>query len=245
MTELPDFKRIISRIIPARIYRPVLRYWRRKPHFVRWGNLRQLTPISQVFGLDRGQPIYRYYIEQFLSQHSIDIRDRVLEIADANYTCKFGGNRVSHSDVLHVVPGNPHATIVGNLATGEGIPKETFDCIILTETLQFIYDVKAAIANIHAALHPGGVVLATFPCISQISRYDMERWGDYWRFTSLSAQRLFEKIFPKENITIVTYGNILVATACLHGVSAQELTRKELDYQDPDYQVIITVRAVK
>ena len=81
--------------------------------------------------------------------------------------------------------------------------------------------------------------------ISQISRYDMDRWGEYWRFTSLSARRLFEEVFLPADVTVRSYGNVLAATAFLHGVAEGELRRDELNYHDPDYEVLITVRAIK
>ena len=44
---------------------------------VAYGELRRLTPISPVFGLDRGLPIIdRYFIEGFLHGHAADIRGR-------------------------------------------------------------------------------------------------------------------------------------------------------------------------
>jgi SAM-dependent methyltransferase len=219
--------------------------YKNKTMWIRWGSLRRLKPISSVFGFDRGQPIDRYYIETFLQRHNADIHGRVLEIGDPGYTRKFGGDRVTRPDVLHAMPGNPQATMVGDLATGDGIPKGTFDCMILTQTLLFIYDVSEAITNCYAALKSGGVLLATMPGISQISRYDMDRWGDYWRFTALSAKRLFGDVFQPENVTVQSYGNVLTAIAFLHGLAAEELRQKELDYYDPDYEVLITVRAVK
>jgi SAM-dependent methyltransferase len=212
---------------------------------VRFGDLRRLKPISRVFGFDRGLCIDRYYIENFLAKHAEDIRGHVLEIGDDTYTRRFGGDRVARSDVLHVQEGNPKATIVADLTCADSIPSDTFDCIIFTQTLQVIYDVRAAIRHLHRILKPGGVLLATFPGISQISRYDMDRWGDYWRFTTLSARRLFEEVFPPGNVTVRAYGNVLAAVAFLHGLSAEELRREELDYHDPDYELIITVRAVK
>jgi len=48
----------------------------------------RLKPISKVFGFDRGTPIDRYYIENFLSQHRNDIHGIVLEIGDNTYTKK-------------------------------------------------------------------------------------------------------------------------------------------------------------
>ena len=212
---------------------------------VQFGSLRRVTPISRDFGLDRGQCIDRYYIEAFLSRHSADIGGRVLEIGDDRYTHKFGGMRVNRSDVLNLRSGDPKTTLVGDLAKAEHISADAFDCIILTQTLQFIYDVRAVVGHLHRVLKPGGVLLATTAGISQISRYDMERWGEYWRFTTLSVRRLFEECFPATNTDVQACGNVLAVIAFLEGLSVAELRREELDHRDPDYELIITVRAVK
>lgn len=207
---------------------------------VEWYNLRTTKPISRLFGFDRGQPIDRYYIESFLKDNSSSIKGKVLEIADNKYTKKFGGQNILESEVLHAVDGNPKATIVGDLVTGQGLPENAFDCFILTQTLQFIYDIHSAAGNAVKCLKPGGVALITVAGISQISRYDMKRWGDYWRFTDRSLTMLFEQYVPKENIKIKTYGNVLSSVAFLHGLACDELTREELDYADQDYQMLIT-----
>jgi LmbE family N-acetylglucosaminyl deacetylase/SAM-dependent methyltransferase len=211
---------------------------------VRFGSLRRLEPVSRQWGYDRGRPVDRYYIEEFLAGYAGDIRGRVLEVADDAYTRRFG-NDVVQVDVLHVVPGNPKATIIADLAAGHEIPSDTFDCVVLTQTLQFIYRVQEAIGTIHRILKPGGVVLATMPGISQISRLDMEQWGDYWRFTSRSAQQLFREFFDDHAVSVTTYGNVLSATAFLHGLADRELTREELENWDQDYELVIGVRAVK
>jgi hypothetical protein len=212
------------------------------PEAVDWGNMRRLAPFSRIFAIDRGQCVDRWYIESFLKTHGSDIKGRVLEIAGREYTEKFGGDRVVQSDVLHAVAGNSHANLVGDLQTGAGIPASAFDCMILTQTLPFIFDLKGTIETIHRSLRPAGVALLTFPGISQISRYDMDRWGDYWRFTDASARRLFEGVFGQENVTVVTFGNVLSACAFLQGLASQELQQEELDYCDKDYQVTIGVR---
>ena len=211
---------------------------------VHFGSLRRLTPISQDFGCDRGRPVDRHYIENFLAAHDEDVRDRVLEIGENSYTRRYGRDRVTKSDILHVVEGDPEATIIADLTDADHIPSDTFDCFILTQTLQLIYDVRAAVKTIYRILKPGGVLLATFPGISQT--YDNE-WGGtwFWNFTSLSARRLFQEVFPPENLTIEAFGNVLAAISFLHGMAAEELTKEELDYRDPGYDVSITVRAVK
>jgi glycosyltransferase involved in cell wall biosynthesis len=213
---------------------------------IRFGSLRHLTPVSRKFGWDRGGlPVDRYYIERFLREHAGDIRGRVLEVRDDTYTRKFGDGRVEHVDILHPTSDNEKATIIADLTAADQIPSEAFDCIILTQVLPFIFDVPAAVRAIHRILRPGGVVLVSVPGISQIIRYDMDRWGDYWRFTSLSVRRLFECSFPGRDVRVAAHGNVLTATAFLQGLSSRDLRPDELDYQDPDYEVLITVRAVK
>ena len=243
-------RRISRRILPVPARRWLWARWHGGAYcppvgWVRLGSLRRVMPISRKWGFDRGLPIDRYYIERFLSAHAADIRGRVLEIQDNTYTRKFGGDRVTRSDVLHAVEGNPKATIVADLTCADHLPSRTFDCVILTQTLQFIYDVHAALKTLYRILKPRGVLFVTCPGISQISRNDFDRWGDYWRFTALSAQRMLETVFPAANVRVEAYGNVLAATAFLQGLAAQELRPTELDYSDPDYQVLITVRAVK
>ncbi len=212
---------------------------------VRFGSLDRVNPVSTEFGFDRGHCIDRYYIESFLHEHAQDIRGHVLEIADNDYTLQFGNGRVEQSTVLHAVAGNPRATIVADITSAENIPSNTFDCMIITQTLQFIYDFRAAIATIHRLLKPGGVLLTTFPGISQISRFDMDRWGEYWRFTTLSAKQLFAERFGQEAVAVRAYGNVFAAVALLHGLAQEDIEVAKLQPHDPDYEVLITVRAVK
>lgn len=243
----------INSIIPALSSSPfpfwkqwLLRMKQRSPAKgnIEFGDLRRVTPISRHFGYDRGLPVDRYYIENFLHRHGNDIKGRVLEIGDDSYTRKFGGERVTQKDVLHVKEGNPLATFVGDLTDAGHIPSNLFDCFILTQTLQFIYDVPGALKTIHRILKPGGIVLATF---SGISQTPSDEWGGYhyWNFTSLSAHRLFETIFPADQVQIESHGNVLAAIAFLSGASFNELTQEELDYCDHSYEVVITVRAMK
>src|SRR5574341_1360213 len=86
---------------------------------VRFGDLRRVTPISTVFGLDRGRCIDRYYIETFLARHATEIRGRVLEIGDNIYTWRFGGDRVVQSDILDVASTNRQASIIADLARAD------------------------------------------------------------------------------------------------------------------------------
>jgi glycosyltransferase involved in cell wall biosynthesis len=251
LRQLPwRFATMVGRRLPVVIRRWLASKWLGRqyippPGWIRFGSLRRVTPISRRFGYDRGQPIDRYYIERFLEANKADIRASVLEIGDDTYTRRFGAARVTRNDVLDVDPGNPRATIVADLAQSRRLPEEAFDCVIFTQTLLFIYEAQAALAALYRMLKPGGVILATVPGISQISRYEMDQTGDYWRFTTRSAQRLCESVFDTENVEVTAYGNVLAASAFLFGLASHELTREELDYSDPDYQLLITVRIRK
>jgi len=224
--------RLVRSVVPIRI--------RGIPERARWLRTR---PLSDSWGFDRGTPVDRHYIEAFLARHAGDIRGRVLEVKDSTYTDRFG-TLVSSRDVLDIDATNTRATVFADLAGSHGLPDARFDCFILTQTLQFIFDVRAAIANARGTLGPGGVLLATMPGISRIApRYGQET--DYWRFTPASCRRLFHEAFGAEHVTVEALGNVAAAAAFLRGAATQELPDRVLDASDPDFPVIVAVRAVR
>ena len=255
---------IVGRAVRRLPRRFAARVTRRPPAVgeVRFGDLRRAAPISRAFGLGRGMPVDRYYIEDFLRRHAGssgygggDIRGHVLEVGGDDYIRQFGGwtgtdpapesGGITAVDVLHADASNPKATIVGDLVSGEGVPADTYDCVICTQTLHVIYDVQDAVRTIHRMLKPGGVALVTVAGITQTCRPDRDLWGDYWRFTTLSARRLFESEFSPEGVRVEAYGNVLAAISFLHGLTVDDLRRDELDLRDPDYEMLIAIRAQK
>ena len=238
--------KVVGRLVPRRLYELLVRFSRRPPvGRVNFGDLRRVSPISKAWGADRGLPIDRFYIEKFLTRCSADIRGKTLETGTNEYTRRFGGERVTKSDVLHVSEDKSPVTIVADLCTAEGLESEAFDCVILTQTLHFIYDVRSALRTVHRILVPGGVLLATFPGISKIGRYEMDRWGQHWSFTTASARRLLGEVFAEPDIEVEAYGNVLSTISFLHGLGANELREEELQYVDPDYELLVSVRALK
>ena len=215
----------------------------RKTNPPQWHNLRQLEPISKVFGFDRGTPIDRIYTNDFLEQNKHHIKGIVCEIAEDSYTKQFGSN-ITKSEILHYTNDNKNATIIGDLTKYENLPKDYLDCFICTVTLNFIHDYKKAIQGIHSMLRKGGVALVSVCGLVQISRYDYERWGDYYRFSDMGIKKDFKEIFGDE-VEVKTYGNVLAAIAELHGIASEELSKDEIFYNDPDYQILITIVAKK
>lgn len=211
---------------------------------IRFGDLKRVEPISRRFGGDRGTPLDRHYIGNFLERHAADVRGRTLEIGEALYTRQFGGDRVTESAVLDADASNPNAAYVADLTDCPRVPSNSFDCFILTQTLHMIYDVRAVVRTAHRVLAPGGVVLATVPGISQIDAgTGRDTW--FWSMTPRCAKLLFEEAFRPEEVSIEPYGNVLAAVAFLHGLALEELDPADLDALDPLYPVITGVRAVK
>lgn len=216
--------------------------FRRKTPVVFDNNLR-VEPISKFIGTERGTPIDRYYIEQFLEENRNCVKGTVLEIAESDYSKKFDSG-VTSFEVLHATSDNPNATIVGDLTDYASLPEERIDCFICTQTFNFIFDVQAAVKGAFKLLKPGGVMLGTVAGITQISRFDMDRWGDYWRFTDLSIKKLLEEQFSE--LEVKTFGNVLAGKALLDGIAVEDLPEKSLlDVKDSNYQLIITFKAKK
>jgi SAM-dependent methyltransferase len=210
-----------------------------------FGDLRKLQPFSRSFGFERGTPIPRYYTRAFFSEYADDIRGRVLETGDDRSTREFGAERVQSSDVLNLMPGVPGTTLVGDLVSGDTLPSDAFDCVIIEQTLNFIYDVSAALRTLHGALKPGGVLLVTVPgTISQLGPSDL-RHSWCWGFTAVSMRRLLCEQFDEARCTVQEFGNVLSSVALLHGLAAEELTPAELDYRDALYPSLVAARAVK
>lgn len=198
------------------------------------------SPVSDVFGFDRGTPIDRYYIEKFLQKESSRVSDviNVLEVEETTYSQKYFPN--GNHDVLHYDKGMD----LTNVAT---LPQGKYDLFICTQVFNFIYDVKAAIKGSHFLLRNGGTLLATIAAqISPVSQYDMKRWGHYWGFTTLGIRKLMEEIFGHGAVKIIPFGNALAATAFVQGLSVEDLPdAKLLDVNDPNYAIAIGVVAKK
>jgi glycosyltransferase involved in cell wall biosynthesis/SAM-dependent methyltransferase len=208
------------------------------------GDFDRVTPFSREFGFDRGGAIDRYYIENFLQRESVSIFGRVLEIGDNSYTLLYGDKKVTKSDILHVDEKNTSATFIGDISNAAHIPDDIFDCIILTQTLHLIYDFKGALKTCHRILKPGGTLLLTVPYITSI---DHDEWNStwYWAFSDKVLKQLMEETFPGGTAEVQSFGNVFVAAAFLYGMGLPEITKEKLDYHDPYFQVIITVKAVK
>jgi SAM-dependent methyltransferase len=198
-------------------------------------------PLSNIYGYDRGKPVDRYYMEKFMEENKEDIKGVCLEVTDNDYIVKYGGKRVTHSDAVDIDTSNPHANIYGDLRDIKIIKDNTYDCFVVTQTFVMIDDFEAAIKESFRILKPGGVLLCTMPCLGRVG-IDLNQ---YWRFTQASGKYAFGKVFGEANVESKTYGNVLSGQCFWVGMASNELSSDQLDDHDPQYPVIVAVRAVK
>lgn len=198
-----------------------------------------VEPLSSLWAADRGQPIHRRYLEQFLTRHAADVRGRCLEFNDGRYLRQFGGDRVTRLDVMHLDDTNREATIVADLTRPNTVEDARFDCIVATHVLHIVFDLGTFVRELHRILAPGGVLLVAVPGVSMAG----PAYPELWRFTPLGLERTLRQAF--EDVEITPFGNSLAAAAELRGLAAHELRAEELDVVDPRFTVEVCARAVR
>lgn len=241
--EVKELRRALPRMI-----RPVL-----------LNDIKRVKPITNDFGFSRGIPIDRYYIEKFLQNHKDAIKGNLLEVSGDDYIRKYGqegstcsilqfteNKAAENKNILSTGGGGERSFVYADLTRLDSFEHDAFDCFVCTQTFNFIYDIKRAIEGAYAILREGGTLLATVSGISQISRYDMDRWGDYWRLTDLSAKKMFGEVFGQSNVSVEIFGNALASVLLLQGLSQEDLEDESiLDQTDNDYQVTLGIAAKK
>jgi SAM-dependent methyltransferase len=203
---------------------------------VRWGTFRRRRPFSDCYGWDRGLPVDRFYIERFLAQHAACIRGDVLEVRDAEYTRRFGRERVRRAHVVDIDPGNPAATLIADLCRPGSLPVRSYDCIVLTQTYHLLGDERSALGNLWGALRPGGSLLLTAPCVSRVDREIGDT--DLWRFTPRGLERRLHDHCPGGEVVVEGHGNVQAGVAFWTGVAAEEMRAGELMRDDPYFPIV-------
>jgi SAM-dependent methyltransferase len=207
-----------------------------------WGTLRRLEPFSDHYGWDRGTPVDRFYMEKFLAGHREWIRGDVLEIRDSHYTDRFAGADVTRH-VLDIDPANRQATVIADLCEAGSLTAAAYDTVLLTQTLHLLPDDEVALANLWRALRPGGAMLLTAPCVSRIDNESPAY--DSWRFTPVGFGRRLAAACPGAEISVSSYGNVLIAVGFLMGLAQEEFELRELEHNDPRFPLLVTALVKK
>jgi hypothetical protein len=199
-------------------------------------------PLSDQYGFDRGTPVDRRYIEAFLNARRDAIHGRVLEVQDNTYTTRFGADRVAESVVVDIDARNPSATLIADLQQVGSLSQESYDCIILTQTLHLLRRPDHCIDNCFGALRRRGVLLATAPSLSRVSPTYPQ--GDFWRFTPAGIGELFTRRW-RGAFSVHAFGSLRTCVAFLLGEAQEDLPNAVLDYHDPRFPLTVAVEAHK
>jgi len=92
------------------------------------------------------------------------------------------------------------------------LPKEEWDLIILSQTLEHIFDFRAAIKECYRLLKLGGFLIIDCPFYYPYHGIEgKEGYGDYWRISHTAMKKLlnevkfeFKKVFLLDNILTST-----------------------------------------
>jgi SAM-dependent methyltransferase len=218
----------------ASLLRPVVRHVpgaRRAYLTARFGDLGRTAPLTN-WGSQRGLPVDRWYIQDYLYNHSADVSGRVLEVKSDLYGSRLGASVV---DVVDIDPTNPRATVIGDLCDPATLDQGRYDAAIVTQTLQLVSDPEAALRNVLRSLRLRGVLLITVPCLSRLVG-DIDRW----RWTPAGFQQLVLQVAPvSASVEVVGLGNGLAGRAFLFGLAAEDVAPSALAVRDVDYPLIV------
>jgi glycosyltransferase involved in cell wall biosynthesis len=207
---------------------------------VRFGDLRKVVPIGKLFNLDRGIPIHNFYCDLYLSSVARYIQGRILHVGERH---EKGRGGTSVSSVLEKIGADDYESLLLEHVRGRELDAGQFDCIIVSDCLEYDPNPDIPLALLKRLLKPGGVLFAILPGLQ--SGHRQGGIGNvHWHFTTHSARNLFERFFSRDNTYTRGFGNILTTIAALHGLTAQELTPAELENHDPAYEVSIFVQAI-
>ncbi|MGO8955770.1 MAG: class I SAM-dependent methyltransferase [Streptosporangiaceae bacterium] len=200
------------------------------------------VPLSDDHGIDRGTPIVRVYIEEFLGQHREAIRGSVLEVGDSGYTASFGTGRVTTSTVVDIDATNREATLIADLNASSALPDESFDCIILTEVLHLLKSPGTCLRSCHRALREEGSLLITVPALKRLNPKDPD--SDYLRYTPAGLELLLRRAWDGP-FSVTWYGNLRACVAFLVSHVSEEIGSEELRFRDKRFPLTVAARAEK
>jgi len=229
--------------------RRLLRHFKPRPLLARLKRPRLVAalarrgkPVSRSLGCDRGTPIDRFWIDRFIEANADAMYGRCLEVGADRYVRTYG--RPTQVDILDVDDNNDLATVHGDLCHLPQVPDGTYDCVVLTQVLQYIEDLVAALATCARILAPGGTLLVTVPATQPLDPFTPPGL-ECWRFTPRALRWLAAPHFPAQAIEVSSCGNAAAGAAFFVGLAQEDLRQRELVTDDPMFPCVATLRATR
>lgn len=203
-----------------------------------WGSLRRLMPVCGNFGFTRGWPVDRYYLDQYIAKISNLVTGNVLEVGV--YVSDPMKKKFPHSKSFHAVDviKTDKVDYAGDIHERSLFSEGSFDTILCFNVLEHCKMPWVVVENMHHWVKKGGQVF----CMVPVTQRRHEDPKDCWRILPQSLEWMF-KSFSKAEIHC--RGNPLTAVSALLGIPSDELSKKELDFDHPDYPVAAFVSCEK
>lgn len=203
-----------------------------------FGDLKRFKPFCSKWGITRGGPIDRFYIDSFLCTELRLIKGRFLECGGQRYRHLISIQNIVAYDVVDLNPKVPSITICGDLQDLSSIPNDVYDAVICTQVLQYVVRPHRAIRELHRVLRPGGKLLLSVPFIEK----DYQKMGDRWRFTREAVSALLVN-FRERRVRVK--GNLFSSVCYLLGLGRMDVSAKDLRPTDHSFYQIVLATGIK
>ncbi len=208
------------------------------PGTLDWGDLRRREPLCQVFGLGRGTPIDRHYLERFVESSRPLISGDVVDVGgDPADRVRFRLDGLSSFRVLDVAD-RAGVDVVADVHDAAALPEGSVDTVLLFNVLEHVRDPRTVAANVHRWLRPGGRCLVMVPNAQRLHHAA----EDHWRFSATGLALVFDCFASTEPRS---YGSLTTVLASFTGAAAEELTAAELAEHQADHPVATCLVATK
>jgi SAM-dependent methyltransferase len=228
---IEDFRKLVEHIENIGLLSPA-------KGSIDWGDFKKTVPICQAFGLTRGTPVDRYYLDKFIQEIQTQIAGNILEVGGTPKDKDFYQVNPGTSYRILNIEAGPGVDIVGDVHDASLIAPESLDSVIIFNVLEHCYAPWIAVENIYKWLKPGGKCFAMVPSAVRVHATPVDYWRPLpdafsWVFKNYTQQKLY------------VYGNPITVIASYHGIAVEELTKAELDAFHPDYPVATCIVAEK
>ena len=201
--------------------------------------LNSINKYSEKFGFDRGTPIDRYYIDEFIRNLELNNEfNTALEFGELNYVEQFNVSHkffLSHPDFSKSK--DTKNQILFDLNTQKKYDGQKFDLIISTNVINFTKNPFVTLRHHIDMLNIDGTIFLTASSSMPISQFDAERWGDYWRFTPDAMHHLLENLDCEYQVE--SLGNFKSSVAFLCGLASEEMEESDLKEKDNRYPLLV------
>ena len=201
--------------------------------------LKSIKIYSEKFGFDRGTPIDRYYINTFLENLKLENSfNRSLEFGEIHYSDRFKvKEKYFLSHPAYETRAISSKQISFDLNSAHNYDGIKFDLILSTNVINFTKNPFVSIKHHMDMLNSGGTLVLTASASMPISKFDAERWGDYWRIAPDGLNQLLRTLNCEYDIH--SFGSFVTSIAFLCGLSAEEVDPLDLNENDDRYPIIV------